>query len=158
MTKKIYLGGAIKDLSTKEASNWRQKAKKKLEIVEILESKDKVVQEYGMGDGTAPVQLFECLNPMRRNFRDTEFQSQNEIVALDKVDILNSDILLVNATKPSWGTAMEIMFAFQHHKIIVTFTGGEFGLTNPWVAFHSTRVTNTLEEAIDYIKKHFSNE
>ena len=133
MTKKIYLGGAIKDLSIKERREWRL-----LAIVAL----DK----------------FICLDPMRRNFRDTEFQSQNEIVALDKVDIIDSDILFVNATKPSWGTAMEIMFAFNHHKIIVTFTGGEFGLTNPWVAFHSTRITNTLEEAIDYIKKHFSNE
>ena len=126
--KTIYLGGGIMNLTTNEANEWRIEATKKL------------------------IFNFNILNPMRRNFRDSEFQSQNEIVQLDKNDIVNSDILLVNGTKPSWGTAMEMLFAFERHKIIVVFTGDDFGKTSPWVAFHATRVTKTLEEAIEYIK------
>jgi nucleoside 2-deoxyribosyltransferase len=126
--KVIYLAGGIMNLTTDEANNWR------------LESENELKNK------------FKILNPMRRNFRDCEFQSQNEIVQLDKNDIVNSDILLVNGTKPSWGTAMEILFAFERHKIVVVFTGDEFGKTSPWVAFHATRVTKTLQEAIDYIK------
>jgi len=134
MKTKIYLGGAIKDLSLQEASEWRKKASEILEL-----------------DGFG----FKCLDPLRRNFRDCEFQSQNEIVQLDKSDVINADILLVNATKASWGTAMEVIFAFEHHKIIVAFTGDDFENSNPWLAFHATRVTKTLDEAIAYIKKHF---
>lgn len=129
MRKTIYLGGGIMDLSVNESNGWRINATKQLE------------------------KEFNILNPMRRNFRDCEFQSQNEIVQLDKNDIINSDILLVNGTKPSWGTAMEVLFAFEKHKIIVTFTGDSFGKTSPWVVFHSTRITKTLNEAIQYIKK-----
>lgn len=127
---KIYLAGGIKDMSKEVAIEWRTKATEKLHT-------------------------FQCLNPMRRDFRESEFQSQNEIVQLDKADIINADILLVNATKPSWGTAMEVLFAFQKHKIIVTFTGDNFENTSSWLAFHATRITKTLDEALEYIKVNF---
>jgi len=131
MTKTIYLAGGIKDLSLKEQTEWRNETIKQL------------------------YPRFNILNPMRRNFRNNEFQSQNEIVSLDKDDIIKSDILLVNGTKPSWGTAMEIMFAFIKHKIIITFTGKKFKETSPWVAFHSTRICETMDEAIKYIQNNF---
>lgn len=150
--KKVYLSGGIKDLSTEAASCWRYAVTEALEIVEILKTKDKVIQQYGVGNGEVPVQRFSCLDPMRHNFRDSEFQSQNEIVQLDKADIIACDIMIVNATKPSWGTAMEILFAFQNHKIIVCFTGTKYEEVSKWVAFHSTRVCKTLDEAIEYIK------
>jgi len=127
--KKIYLCGKIQDLTTEQANNWREI------VINKLNGK------------------YICLNPMRRNFRDCEFQSQNEIVQLDKNDIINSDVILVNATKPSWGTAMEILFAFERHKIIIAFTGGSYKQTSPWVAFHSTRICKTMDEALEYIIK-----
>ena len=125
--KTIYLAGPIKDISLKEAGTWRNIATKKL-------------------DG------FKCLNPLRRNFRDCEFQSQNEIVQLDKNDIERSDILLVNASKPSAGTSMEILFAHDRNKIIVSYTNDDFEKTSPWVVYHSTRIVKGLDEAIEYIK------
>jgi len=131
MVKTIYLCGGIKDLSSQEQNKWRDNTTKIL------------------------FPRFNILNPMRRNFRDNEFQSQNEICSLDKEDIINSDILLVNATKPSWGTAMEIMFAFSKHKIVICFTGGEYKEISPWVGFHSTRICKTLDDGIKYIQKHF---
>jgi len=135
--KKIYLCGGIKDLTTEEASEWRN------EVKDILK----------------PSRGYKCFDPMRRNFRDSEFQSQNEIVSLDKKDIIDADILLVNATKPSWGTAMEVLFAFERHKIIVSFTGTDNKKDwNPWLGFHSTRLTKTIYEAIDYIEKQFGDE
>jgi len=127
--RKIYLCGGIKDLTIEQAQGWREKATKLLKL------------------------KFTILNPMRRNFRDCEFQSQNEIVQLDKADIIEADIILVNATKPSWGTAMEILFGFEKNKIIIAWTGKDYSETSPWVAFHSTRVCRTMEEALDYIYK-----
>jgi len=131
MSKAIYLCGGIQDLSVKQQTEWRKIVTKRL------------------------YPRFKILNPMRRNFRDSEFQSQNEIVSLDKSDIIESSILLVNGTKPSWGTAMEIMFAFMHNKNIVTFTGCDYKKVSPWVAFHSTRVCKTLDEATKYIEEMF---
>ena len=141
---KIYLCGGIKDLSDEEASEWRNKA------IDELENRPR---EFKKGlKNTSCVRQFKCLDPMRRNFRDDEFQSQNEIVQLDKADIIACDIMIVNATKPSWGTAMEILFAFEHNKIVVCFTGNDYEETSPWVAFHSTRVCETMKEAVTYIR------
>ena len=50
---------------------------------------------------------------------------------------------------------MEILFAFQKHKIIVAFTGKDYKETSPWVAFHGTRICETMDEAIKYIKNNF---
>jgi len=130
--KYVYLCGPIKDLSLKEASDWRQKAR--LDLID-----------------------YDCLDPMRRNFKDHELQSRNEIVQLDKADIIEADILLVNATKPSWGTAMEVMFAHIHHKVIIAFAGLDCGMKtlSPWLAYHATRVFISMEDAVEYIKKQF---
>jgi len=128
--KTVYLCGGIMNLSTNEQKDWRENAKEQLI-------------------------RFNKLDPMRNNFRDLEQEHRNEIIGFCKKDIIDSDILLVNATKPSWGTAMEIMFAFERNKIIVAFTGNDFEKTSPWVIFHSTRICKTLEEALEYINRHF---
>ena len=125
----IYLCGGIQDLSTAEQTEWRNIATTRLG------------------------HLFGIFNPMRRNFRDTELESRNEIVNLDKKDIIDSDILLVNATKPSWGTAMEILFANEHNKIVIAFTGKNYKYTSPWVAYHCTRIVKNLDQAIEYINE-----
>ena len=130
---KIYLCGPIYGLRDTERMEWRQQA------IDLF---------GGWND-------FKLLNPLRRNFRDTEFQSQNEIVQLDKADIINADILLVNATKPGWGTAMEVLFGFIHHKVIVAFTNKRFNESSPWLGFHATRIEEDLEGACEYIMKHF---
>ena len=54
---------------------------------------------------------FILLDPMRRNFKDNELDSANEIVEFDLQDIRDADIVLVNYSKPSVGTAMEVFYA-----------------------------------------------
>lgn len=130
--KTVYLSGGIQQFHTKlEATYWRKIATLNLE------------------------KEFLILNPMRRIFSDKDVQSHNEIVNFDKHDIQQSDIILVNCTKPSWGTAMEIMYAYTLNKFIVSFTGTPFKQVTPWIVVHSTRVCRDLGEAIKYIKKHF---
>jgi len=130
---KIYLCGGIQYVDNEESTTWRNYAKSKL---------------YA--------NVFNCLDPMRRNFRSNELESRNEIIAFDKADIINSDILLVNATKPSWGTAMEIMFGFIHHKIIIAWVGNKYEVS-PWVKYHSTQTFKELDDAILYINNHFGD-
>lgn len=129
--KTIYLCGPIQDCNDVYMNRWREKATQELSV------------------------YFNILNPMRRNFRDSEFQSQNEIVQLDLKDVSDSDILLVNYSKPSVGTSMEVFFAQSQHKAVVTFTPLDYKDCSPWMVYHSTRVVKNVDEAIKYILKHF---
>ena len=66
---------------------------------------------------------FTLLDPMRRNFRDREVDSSNEIVEFDLQDIRDADIILVNYAKPSIGTSMEVFYASHDlGKFVVAFS------------------------------------
>src|SRR6185369_14244599 len=94
----------------------------------------------------------ETLDPMRRDYRGSEDQNINSIVEGDLEDIRDCDVVLVNAVYPSWGTAMEIVYATQAGKRVVAFTGGS--RVSPWVRYHCECV-HSLQDAIDKINGHF---
>ncbi len=131
--KKIYLCGPIMDASKGEAKDWRKKAAKRLSG------------------------KFSLLDPMRRNFRDREIDSANEIVEFDLQDVRDADILLVNYSKPSIGTAMEVFHAsFNLGKFVVAFSPFEFKECSPWMVRFCTKILPSLDEAMSYIERHFS--
>jgi len=99
---------------------------------------------------------FALLNPMRRNFKDREVDSANEIVEFDLQDIRNADILLVNYGKPSIGTAMEVFYASNNlQKFVVAFSPFDFRNCSPWMVRYCTKILPALDAAITYIKTHF---
>lgn len=120
--KTLYLCGGINGLSDNAAIDWREFVKAEL---------------HGQW-------LF--LDPMRRDYRGREDECSGEIVCGDLTDIDNSDALLVNATRPSWGTAMEVFYAFRAGKRVVAFCGP--GSISPWLREHTTEMYRTLEEAL----------
>ncbi len=129
---KIYLCGPIMDESVGEARAWREYVKEKL------------------------ADDFVLLDPMRRNFKDREVDSANEIVEFDLQDVRNADIILVNYSKPSIGTAMEVFYASHElGKFVVAFSPFPFKECNPWMVKFCTKIQPTLEEAVDYIQDHF---
>jgi nucleoside 2-deoxyribosyltransferase len=131
-TKKIYLCGPIMDEVEGHARAWRQMAQKKLKS------------------------RFVLLDPMRRNFKDREVDSANEIVEFDLQDVRDADIVLVNYNKPSIGTAMEVFYASHNlNKFVVGFSPFTFKDCNPWMVRFCTKILPSLEEAIDYILEHF---
>ena len=85
--KTVYLSGPIMDEHEGHARAWREEAKGDLK------------------------NHFLLLDPMRRNFKDREVDSANEIVEFDLQDVRDADILLVNYNKPSIGTSMEVFYA-----------------------------------------------
>lgn len=102
---------------------------------------------------------FAILNPMRRNFKDREVDSANEIVEFDLQDVRDADLLLVNYTKPSIGTSMEVFFAAHDlGKFVVAFSHFEFRDCNPWMVKFCTKITPSLDAAIAYILEHFVNQ
>ncbi len=130
--QKIYLCGPIMDEHEGEARAWREKA----------------TQELG--------QDFLLLDPMRRNFKDREVDSANEIVEFDLQDIRDADIILVNYCKNSIGTAMEVFYASHDlGKFVVAFSPYTFGDCNPWMVKFCTKILPSLEDSIDYIRRHF---
>ena len=131
--KKIYLSGPIMDaLAGNEATTWRERAKARLG-----------------GD-------FIILDPMRRNFKDREVDSANEIVEFDLQDVRDADILLVNYNNASIGTAMEVFYASHDlGKFIVAFSPFSFKECSPWIVRHCTKILPSLDAAIDYISENF---
>lgn len=108
---KVYLCGGINGLSDPECRGWREVARARLE-------------HHG----------HHAIDPMRRDYRGKEDESVDDIVRGDLDDIAESDVLLVNATRPSWGTAMEIVYAHQARKRIVACVGD--GPVSPWLRYH----------------------
>jgi nucleoside 2-deoxyribosyltransferase len=132
MKKKIYLCGPIMDEVDGHARAWREAAK----------------QQLGRD--------FILFDPMRRNFKDREVDSANEIVEFDLQDVRDADILLVNYNKPSIGTAMEVFYASQVlHKFVIAFSPFSFKDCNPWMVRYCTKILPSLEAATAYIREHF---
>lgn len=99
---------------------------------------------------------FVILDPMRRNFKDREVDSANEIVEFDLQDVREADILLVNYNKPSIGTAMEVFYAAHHlGKFVVAFSPFAFQECNPWMVRFCTKILPSLDQAINYIRENF---
>ena len=130
--KKVYLSGPIMDEHPELAATWRERAKERLR------------------------DQFVLLDPMRRNFKDREVDSANEIVEFDLQDVREADILLVNYSKTSIGTAMEVFFAAHDlGKFVVAFSPFSFKDCSPWMVRYCTKILPTLDDAIRYIRENF---
>jgi len=125
MKKRIFLSGPIFQCDDHECMGWRQEVKRRLPD-------------------------FVVFNPMDRDFRGRTDQFCREIVEDDKKYIDQSDILLVNHLKPSVGTSMEILYAWERGKHIVIISGDEE--RNPWMIYHSHKICVSLDDAISYVK------
>lgn len=129
---KIYLCGPIMDCAVSETTDWRTRAKERL------------------------AGRFILLDPMRRSFRDNEIDSANEIVEFDLADVRAADLILVNYSKASVGTSMEVFYASHDlGKFVIAFAPFEFKDCSPWMVKYCTKITKDLESAISYIERHF---
>ncbi len=129
----IYLCGPIMDAKDGEARQWREVA------------------------AAALAGEFALLDPMRRNFKDREVDSANEIVEFDLQDVRSADLLLVNYSKPSIGTAMEVFYAAHDlGKFVIAFSPYSFKDSSPWMVRFCTKILPSLESAIEYIRAHFA--
>ena len=122
---KVYLAGPIFQCEDTECIEWRQKAKRLL-------------------NG------FEVFDPMDRDYRGSTNENYEKIVEEDKAFIGKCDVLLVNHLKPSVGTSMEVLYAWERKKNIVIISKSYD--ISPWLLYHSTKIFNSLSESIDYIR------
>lgn len=117
-----YLCGGIFELTDANANDWRETAR-----------------------GIFLAVGWHVIDPMARDYRGKEDESVRAIVSGDVADIIASTAVLVNATRPSWGTAMEIPIARQFGKQVHAFVGR--GGVSPWLRYFCTSVSETLEGA-----------
>lgn len=118
----VYLAGPINGCSDEEANDWRT-----------------YIKDAYAGP---------TLDPMRRDYRGREEESVNEIVELDKADIEACDVFLANCPQSSYGTAMEILYAWEAYKpVIVIHPAGK--PVSPWIRYHSSAVVHTLDAALE---------
>jgi nucleoside 2-deoxyribosyltransferase len=133
--KTVYLSGPIMDEHEGVAREWRETAKRLLS------------------------RHFRMLDPMRRNFKDREIDSANEIVEFDLQDVRDADILLVNYAKASIGTSMEVFYAAHDlGKFVVSFAPFTFRDCSPWMVRFSTKILPDLEAACQYLSAHFADD
>lgn len=126
--KNIYLCGPINGCSDEECNDWRNLVRSLLE-------------------GNLE---FDTLDPMRRDYRGREKECTDEIVEGDKEDIDNSYLLLVGYSKPSVGTSMEILYAWERNKPIILVTSSST-VISPWLRYHVTAIVSTFVEAVNLI-------
>lgn len=120
---KVYLCGPINGCTDSECKDWRSEAKKVLP---------------------------DTIDPMVRDYRGREDQCVKEIVELDKKDIDSCDALLVNYDKPSVGTSMEILYAWERNKQIVVVARPDAKIS-PWLKYHSG-IVSSFQTAFDLLK------
>jgi nucleoside 2-deoxyribosyltransferase len=122
---KVYLCGPINGCTDQEATGWRESVKKHFPN--------------------------ETIDPMKRDYRGEEDVAYREIVELDKRDVRAADIILVNYTKPSVGTSMEVHYAWTLGKPIILWCAPYTNLS-PWLHYHCTSIVISMDEVIKKIK------
>ncbi|CAB4124501.1 Nucleoside 2-deoxyribosyltransferase [uncultured Caudovirales phage] len=126
---KVYLAGSINGATDAECKDWR--------------------------DWFATIWPFKTIDPLRRDYRGKELTNVSEIVHLDKLDIQNSDLVVVRYDKPSVGTSMEVFYAHSLGKPIILWC--DEGVTlSPWMVYHITSKVHTKEDLVKKCYEVFS--
>ncbi|MGE4486337.1 MAG: nucleoside 2-deoxyribosyltransferase [Synergistaceae bacterium] len=124
----VYLGGPIAFCKDDECVSWRERAKR--------EQGDK----------------FKFLDPLRRDYRGVEIENVEKLVQDDLKDIGNSHALLIGHTRPSTGTAMEIVYAHMAGKPIVVYAE-DLSTVSPWIIYHASAVLNDWDMTMDILER-----
>lgn len=143
---RIYLAGPMANCQDEEMFGWREEVKAKLK-------KHRRPSKYCCQTNE---QAFHFLDPTRRDYRLATFdiETSKKVVERDKADIALADIVLVNHTKISVGTSMEIAFSYTLGKRVIVIENDQthrFEKLSPWIVYHATDVVSSIDEAVDLI-------
>jgi len=117
----LYLCGPINGCTDEQATGWREHVKS--------------------------LWAGKTLDPMRRDYRGKEAVAYRDIVELDKIDIQRCDAVLVSYDKPSVGTSMEVLFAWQIGKPVVVVADNKTSIS-PWLRYHAHRIVGDYETGV----------
>ena len=139
-TVKIYLSGAMSELSLEEQSQWRKR------VMDAI--------KYGYDYEKKPI----FFNPVNYyNFVDKQYKTEKEIMEFDLYNLRNSDIVIVNFNDPkSIGTAMELMLAKEMCIPVIGLNLNNEEL-HPWLVECVTRMCSNLKETVEYTVNFYLN-
>lgn len=120
---KVYLAGPINGCTDEECKGWRAEARRLLEPIHAV------------------------IDPMDFDCRGREGDMAADIIKHDLSRLDEADLVLVNAERPSWGTAMELVYARQGGKPAIAFVGLPRSSVSPWLRGHLAKVCGTLTQA-----------
>lgn len=80
----------------------------------------------------------------------------NEIVHRDLDDINRADVVLLNMTSPSIGSACELMYCNERSKPVIIVSENERVTGHPWINSLATKVLPNMVEALDFIVYNYS--
>jgi len=118
--KTIYLSGTLDGDPFRES--WRRRVKIKLR------------------------KKFKIINPMDYKYQEGKHRA---IVNKDRKHIRQSNILIVDGTKPGWGTAMEMFYAKSLRKKVYVFVHDEW--RSPWLINYSSIIFEGLDDIINFL-------
>ena len=94
---------------------------------------------------------FSILNPCNRWLeKGGELEAEGPfVVQMDKMEMAASDVFIVNATNPGWGTPMEQYIGWSTGKMIICFSDCDF--PSIWAKAHSHKMCRTHLEAAEWL-------
>lgn len=126
---KVYLAGPINGCNDDDAQGWRDAFQAELALIGA-----------------------KAIDPMVRDYRGREDDCVSEIVQGDKRDIAGCDVFVAHCWQVSWGTAMEILYAYQEGKtVILVCPPGQ--RISPWQRYHSDAIVGDLSAALEDLKR-----
>lgn len=88
----------------------------------------------------------ELLDPIR-----IVTQEFPEVVEKDKELIIDSDIVVAYVQSPSFGTVMEIIYAYEQGVPVYLINPNKEHMMNFWVRYHSTKSFENISDCFDDI-------
>lgn len=78
---------------------------------------------------------WEALDPMAH---EVDYEKPADIIRLDYGLILKSQAIIANVARPSWGTAMELAYAYANSRPVFAFgvRDSEWSALSPWLRHH----------------------
>jgi len=76
-----------------------------------------------------------------------------QIVSIDKCQIIASDVLVAYIIQPSYGTVMEVCFAYDHNKIVYIIDPSKRVRKDIWPSSHCHKFFETIDECFSSLKK-----
>ena len=136
----VYLSGPMY-LGKEQAMGWRNDVKRYIRDWEV----------FLPGLSPRPPATFNVIDPCDR-WLDKGGPLENEgpfVVQMDKMEIAKSDVLIVNATNPGWGTPMEQFLGWQSGKLVIAFC--ECDYPSIWATIHSHKMCKTHMDAAKFL-------
>ena len=140
----LYLSGPMY-LGKDQASGWRSEVEEIIRRWETSSSADTPGYINGVDI------RFKILNPCNRWLeKGGELEAEGSfVVQMDKMEMAKSDVFIVNATNPGWGTPMEQYIGWTSGKMIIAFSDSDF--PSIWAMEHCHKMCRTHVEAANYL-------